>query len=193
MLTDLKQGLDDLVRYHLDRYPRLQFVDLYKCCYQGVLGIEHLFTNIDRVYRHLVAEWEALAPVGDREVCFESVSIDGRILRLHLRAYRSRGGTVGPLWQAMMRSFHPIGPGDLAVLDRILALLESDCKAGLYPFDPREVTRYRQQNRQKGFTAVHHSKSFRRYYRPAYRVLRRESLDEFMTGLLSMATSPLSE
>ncbi len=189
MLTDFKQGLDDLVRYHLDRYPRLELVDLYKCCYQGVLGIEHLFANIDTVYRHLVAEWETLGPCGDDEIIFDPVSIDGHTIRLHLRAYLSRGGTLDPLWRAMLRSFHPIEAGDLAVLDRILATLESGCESGLYPFDPRDIAHYRQHNRQNGFTAVHHSKPFKRYYRPAYRVLTRESLDESMNGMLTTGTN----
>ncbi|MGC8874124.1 MAG: hypothetical protein ACP5SI_06705, partial [Chloroflexia bacterium] len=85
-----------LLDAHRGRHPAMGIQDVYKLLYQGVLGPEHLIPDPMRFAAHLREEYAAGHP-GPGEVLWEPVRPDGRLGRLHLRAFRRRGGNLEEL------------------------------------------------------------------------------------------------
>ncbi|MCX5970819.1 MAG: hypothetical protein NTV14_04870 [Coprothermobacterota bacterium] len=183
-------------------------IDIYKLCYQGILGPEHLTQQAGPSTRssprallweesraRLEEEWEGLPPMNPSGWCgdslWEAARPDGRLGRLHLGAWRARGGS----WQAIAEAFLDTAQaiwGSLDELGEVWEEVETACREGLFHYPLAEVERLHQTLVIHRYPSVHHSASYRRAYHPAYRLISRSALrsllsDPSTTGLSSSA------
>ena len=63
-------------------------IDIYKCLHQGEFGVAHTVDDPDRFRDRLNHELQGIRPASDEPV-LENVSIDGSIMRVNLRPYRT--------------------------------------------------------------------------------------------------------
>ena len=168
---------------HQERWPEAQWIDLYKVCYQGILGPEHLVRH-EEVRVRLEEEWEGLpathAAAGGGIELWEAACPDGRLGRLHLGPWRARGGT----WQAIAEAFLNTAQAKWGNLDELIEVwekVESASREGVFHISMAEVERLHQALVTHRYPSVHHSAAYREAYRPAYRLISRSVLPSLLS------------
>jgi hypothetical protein len=156
------------------RYPQVEIQDLYKLIFQASFGSEHAVGDFEVARRRLMCELHELPP-GSEEPMADSISPDGRIVRVNLRPYLANGGDPAALLEAFVRTGREYrGAG--ATLRRYWRYAERMATAGLIAFAPEALQRFFAKIQAAGFPAVHHSPEYTTAYRPAYRVVLYEFL-----------------
>jgi hypothetical protein len=158
-----------LLGHHLMRYPLAQLDDVYKLLHQAALGAGHALDDPTALRERLDAEVAAMGS-GPEEPVADAISPDGRLARVHLRAYLEAGHSVESLFEAFVQTAreYPPSPDKLVKFCGCLADLAG---AGGIPFDPAEVSQYFAKIAEDGYPVVTHSAAFRKAYKPAYRVV----------------------
>jgi hypothetical protein len=188
--TEFRQILEN----HLLRYPQMQIADLYKLLHQAAMGSEHAVLDEQAARDWLEGE---LVEMGDGpdDPLMDPLSPDGQILRVHLRPYIRAGKKSELLLQAFIqtayekRSSPPRAPsgdrGYLAGTGTTTEKLKEYYREArrmadedLLPFSGETVRLFFAKMEEQDFPAVHHSKFYKRLYRPAYRVVARQFLEE---------------
>ncbi len=161
--------ISQLLTAHLQRYPRMQLEDIYKLLHQAAMGPEHAVADAEVARERLRAEVQQLG-TGPAEPRVDAISPDGRLARVHLRAYMEAGGTIDDLSSAFIDTAnnYPPAPDKLA---RFCGCLGDLAAAGGIPFGRDVVETYFGDLAARGYPAVHHSQTYRELYHPAYRVV----------------------
>ena len=161
--------VNQLLSAHFARYPAMQLDDVYKLLHQAALGPGHAVDNPAAARKRLDQEIQALGS-GSTEPPQDIISPDGRLGRVHLRAYLKGGGNVDALHRAFVETAntYPASPDKLA---KFCGCLGDLAAAGGIPFAQKEVVGYFGKIAQDGYPAIHHSEAFRNAYQPAYRVV----------------------
>lgn len=151
------------------RYPRLEAQDVYKLVLQATMGSRHAGLDSAMAAEWLSREVATLGP-GPQEPRLDTISADGRMVRVHLRPFLASGGDRGALIAAFVRTAHEFR-GSTAVLRRQLGYAERMADAGLLPVGRPALHRFFETMRARGYPAVDHSEAYEVAYRPAYRVV----------------------
>jgi hypothetical protein len=161
--------VSQLLSAHLTRYPAMQLDDIYKLLHQAALGPGHALDNPVAARKRLDQEMAALAEA-PAEPLQDIISPDGRLGRVHLRAYLAAGGNPDTLHRAFVETAasYPASPDKLA---KFCGCLGDLAAAGGIPFAREDVLAYFEKIARDDYPAVHHSEAFRIAYRPAYRVV----------------------
>jgi len=158
-----------LLAQHLQRYPRLALADIYKLLHQAALGPGHAVKNAAAARAALVSEAADLGD-GPADPLLDPISPDGRLARIHLRAYVAARRDLDQLAEAFLQTAagYAGAPDKLA---KFCACLGDLADAGGIPFSRAEVAAYFEPIIAQGYPVVHHSDAYRVAYRPAYRVV----------------------
>ena len=129
--------VNQLLSAHLARYPAMQLDDIYKLLHQAALGPGHAVDNPAATRKRLDDEIAALdeAPA---ELLQDVISPDGRLGRVHLRAYLASGGSAETLHRAFVETAnsYPASPDKLA---KFCSCLGDLAVAGDIPFSQQDV------------------------------------------------------
>jgi hypothetical protein len=176
-------------------------IDIYKCLHQGEFGVGHTIDNAEgfkaRLYQEIM---HGRTQTTVREPAVETVSADGRMLRVNLRALKGFfindvAGAVDDLAWACMESAR-ITRGDSArffeTLDRFKMLNQDGeiAVAGyVFTFPGEVVDRFLFEVRQlmhriRQVPVFRHSERYRQLNRPSYRVVERSVLEASPLGSL---------
>ncbi len=169
-----------LLGHHLKRYPLAQLDDVYKLLHQAALGAGHALEDATALRQRLDAEIAALGS-GPEEPVAEAISPDGRLARVHLRAYLEAGHGVDSLFDAFVQTAREYPPS-LDKLAKFCGCLADLAAAGGIPFDPDEVGQYFEKIAKDGYPVVAHSAAFHKAYKPAYRVVALDFLPAVEPG-----------
>jgi len=151
------------------RYPRMEPQDVYKLVFQAAMGSRHAGLDSAMAAAWLEREIASLA-VGPEEPVLDTISADGRMVRVNLRPYFSAGGSRGALLSAFVRTAREYR-GSTSELRRGLADVERMAAAGLIPLPHVGLHAYFARMRARGYPAVEHSAAYEAAYHPAYRVV----------------------
>lgn len=171
-MTDMRAILIE----HAQRYPLWEVADLYKLIFQRVMGSEHAVADGVPVGKYLYQELKQLGS-GPKEPLIDPISMDGAIVRVHLRPFVRRGLDVQALLQAFIRTANETqGSGEM-LDDYGMAAIEL-AREGVLPFGIEETTLWFRSMKTENYPAVHHSQRYRMRYQPAYRVVAKVFLPE---------------
>ena len=170
-----KERFREFLLKHLETRPVMRVRDVYKLLFQGVFGVGHIM-GID-AYERLLEEagriglqdhpWEPLV---------ESASVDGEMVRVNLRPFLRRGGSLEGLYEAMEKSSEAGGdPEEFMTLWALFKELAEEERLGL---DRETISRYDEELKSGDPVPRHHSAEYREAYYPAYRVVRRSVFEE---------------
>ena len=161
--------INELLSAHLGRYPAMQLADIYKLLHQAALGPGHAVGDPAAARKRLDQEMAELGE-GPAEELQDVISPDGKLARIHLRPYLAAGGDADALHRAFVATAEgcPASPAKLA---KFCACLGDLAAAGGIPFARDDVLAYVDGIARAGYPPMHHSETFRRAYRPAYRVI----------------------
>jgi len=159
---------------HASRYPHWAVEDLYKLIHQAAMGSEHALTDEARMRDWLLRELAGMGP-GPKEPLLDAISPDGAVVRVHLRPFVRMRFDSELLLNAFLRTAREFrrSAERLEEYAETAARLARD---GVVSFAEGDVMAFVAQSRATGFPAVHHSAAFEAEYRPAYRVVARETL-----------------
>ena len=166
-------GIGDVVIRELSRRPAMEAADVYKLVFQAALGSEHA------VELSLAREWlarEARAIAGQAhagEALLDTISPDGSIVRVNLRPYIARGGSLDSLAADFTETARRIRR-DTTVLHAYWREITALAEAGRIPLAADSLTAYHSRMQARGYPPPPHSASYRARDRPAYRVVASE-------------------
>jgi len=158
-----------LLGHHLQRYPLMQLDDIYKLLQQAALGAGHALEAIDSLRKNFDEEIATMGS-GPEEPVADAISPDGRLARIHMRAYLEAGHPADALFDAFLQTAreYPPAPDKLRKFCDCVADLAA---AGGIPFEQGETAQHFADIAQNNYPIVRHSAAFRKAYRPAYRVV----------------------
>lgn len=158
-----------ILRAHQKRYPEMGIQDVYKLAHQAAMGSGHAVGDPAGARNYLSRELEGMG-AGPVEPLFDPISADGELVRVHLRPYLESGLSLDPLLEAFVRTANEY-QGSVNVLETCWQVAR---QAGLWPL--ADMDGFFTGLKTAGYPAVHHSETYRRLYRPAYRVVLRKLL-----------------
>ena len=156
----------------LAKHPSMECSDIIKQCYQAAKGAEHLLFDLDRAKAYLQKEWDA-TPAEDAPL-YELIS--PAVARANIAAWKFHGKSVEEMF-ALFAASATVPMGSDQVLETYLAEAEevlTTHRPELLPAWRETVAAYK----QAGMPAIHHSERYRLAEKPAYRVVRRDFLEE---------------
>ena len=167
------RGVKDFVNSHMESYPELRLLDIYKSCFQDFMGPEHLVADTASVSAYLDQELNGMAGETPAAVYYEPCGPDGKHVRVNLSAVQQGIISKHPSvkawkkrWKKMLRTIDgmhlnlPHQAEDRAFIDGVL-------KQGKY--------------------AISHSPEFREAYHPHYRIVERSIFERELKPLLDQA------
>ncbi len=154
--------------------PSVRIEDAYKWTYQATRGGEHAAPSRDAVKSWLDNEWRAMGgePKGENE--WVPLCPGGEIGRLNLRPYKERGGSADALVDAFIASAREYRAEPKAFTDAWAELGKHLKAGGFGAVTYKEWLRLDAEMKKKGYPAIHHSETYNRSHRPAYRIITRE-------------------
>jgi len=161
-----------LIRFQIELHPGFDVQDLYKLLYQGILGAEHLLTDIDAAKRKLAVEWES-QPAELTEPFYEPISPNGKIVRINLRPFKAISADWQEVWQAFYHSAMKFTGEKGRMVETWQQALKWIQERRL-PLDWEAACRLDSLLREGGYPAGHHSANYRQRNRPSYRVVSKE-------------------
>jgi hypothetical protein len=166
--------LQQILLSHMHRYPAWEVQDIYKLAHQATLGSEHGVS--DRAHTSMQLEEEISRLSGELiDPLIDPISVDGDIVRVHLRPYTHLKFPSRVLLEAFMQTaFRFRGSSD--ILEEYLVQIEELAQNSYLNVDHTSLEEFFSLMRNRGFPAVHHSKVFKQTYNPAYRVIARAYL-----------------
>ena len=175
-----------LLPFALDSFaadPETRIEDAYKWLFQAASGGEHAIPDEESARKWLETEWQALGEPVPGEPLEVPLRPDGALVRLNLRPYRERGGTIEDLLRAFLRSARSFEPDPDLFRASWTALGEALSHQPLGPLNGSEWSRLDAAMRARGYPAVRHSPEYVAARRPAYRVLTREESGRLLGSL----------
>lgn len=152
--------------------PDLEVVDVYKMLFQSVFGIQHILH--DKAKRYLEEELSTLElQKSSDETLIENISVDNVMVRVNLRPFKMRGLSSDKLFLAMVTSAKEPKGTQKAFL-KLWNQFRSLVEAGKLNFDRSSLEDFDEKVKKENYPPYHHSERYRRSYRPAYRVVKRE-------------------
>ena len=158
-----------LLARQLARFPAMEPQDVYKLIYQATLGSRHAGLDAVMAARWLERELRDLGP-GPDEPATDTISVDGRMVRVNLRPYLAAGGDRAALLRAFVRTAQEFR-GSTADLRRQLGYVERMASDREIRLSAVALRGYFARMRAAGYPAVEHSAAYEWAYRPAYRVV----------------------
>ena len=164
--------LTTVLRAHAAAYPDLQPQDAVKLIYQNEFGPGHLIADPVSSLTRLQAEY---ASVSHDPAAPLLEDIGNGLVRVMLAALRPEEYPLEALNDAFVRSAG-VHTGNRDSFLTKLDVLKDLTGQGLFSFSTDELDTYLRDYLAAGCPVVSHSPAYREAYRPAYRVVRRDSL-----------------
>jgi hypothetical protein len=169
-------ALSEILLDHVGRTPAMQVQDVYKLLHQAALGSEHAVRDEQAAWDLLEREMAGMGD-GPEDPLLDPISPDGQILRVHLRPYLQAGKNP----EALLRSFFRTGNewrGSPEKLKVYATTAARHSQAGTGSIRREVIEAYFAKMELQDFPAVQHSEIYKHLYRPAYRVVARQFLED---------------
>jgi len=170
---------------HIEKYPKLTMLDIYKFILQGTCGWRHSLKlgNEKQLKGYLYQELIDASELTDTDEIFELLDINTGIGRVNLRSWKKqKGEEIDFLWQKMIRlELDPEYSLDLFE-QRWLKLIEWINEGVIsYPLKYDSLIRSwismvefmtKETRTPENLPLVSHSRLFRDAYKPSYRLMK---------------------
>jgi hypothetical protein len=168
-----------LIDWHLHRRPLMEAQDVYKLLYQGVFGPEHIIQSPAAFAGRLHQEIEGLGALhlDPLQPVWEPVRADQSLVRLNLRPFLVRSGDIAHLISMCIQTGRQTW-GTATELRQAWESFVDLWKEGRWPGFTPNVSEYSRRLERDRLPAVHHSSIYRTAYRPAYRLVAQEYLQD---------------
>lgn len=150
-----------------ERHPSLQPQDIIKLCYQAAFGPEHLISDLSAAKRYFDEEMASLAPTG--EMLAEEISPS--YCRVNMGAWLREGLPAEWLFRMFLLTAEQGGSRSDSAVEEPFRVADALAQEGAFPFSAEEWRAEKETYLAGGIRPVHHSETYRRREKPAYRVV----------------------
>lgn len=164
----MMEELEQILRKHAKRYPKMQPTDAVKLIYQNEFGGGHLIRDEQVCLNYLRLEYESVEK--DASIPLYE-DIGNGIVRANLAAVKEED--LEQLGRDFIRSTAE-HKGNMDSFLCKLAVLKTLTAEGIFLFSINELDTYLAEYEKEGYPAVSHSTEYRECYKPAYRIILRE-------------------
>ncbi len=180
------QDVQGFVSQQLKTYPKSRLLDIYKSCFQDFLGAEHLVSDRQRVKAYLDEELQTTILDDLMPWYYEPCGIDGRYVRVSIRAIKENIVSEYLLLDAFIRSANSEKrPSVESWRDRWYEIIGTIDQMGLNLPHYQHDREFIDSILNIGKYAISHSPEYREAYRPHYRIIEQ--------GIFESEIKPLIE
>lgn len=154
---------------YFEKYPLGEIQDFIKLLYQSVLGSAHLVVSVQDNFAYLTQEYESIT-YDASHIFYEEISDD--LVRVHLEAIPKKH--LKTMHTLFMKSVNV--QEDKSKLIEVLQEARELVDKGMLPFDLKEYERTLKEYIKTGCPVMSHSETFKKYYHPHYRLMKKEYL-----------------
>lgn len=168
-----------LIETHVERYPELDVIDVYRLLHQATFGVGGRIPNRKTAREWLDHEAKLALQSTVGKLLVESVHPAGEIVRVYLQAYQAAGGALHALLDAYIKSGEA-EPGDPELMANRWAEFAGMVVSGgtlSGRFESRVVALTGRIRANENWPANAHSPAYLAYYQPYYRILTRDQAE----------------
>ena len=179
------QDIQGFVSRQMEAYPKSRLLDIYKSCFQDFLGAEHLVSDRQRVKAYLDEELNTVSLDELMPWYVEPCGMEGRYVRVSIRAIKEGIITEDMLFDAFVRSANAVSRPSVESWRKRWHEIVGTIDQMQLPLP------YYQQDRafidsvlSAGKYAISHSPEYREAYRPHYRIVEKGIYEQEIKPLL---------
>ena len=178
-LAGCAQEVETFVTGLLQSYPEARLLDIYKSCFQDQMGAEHLVGDTASARGYLLQELETTSADGLLPWYYEPCGVDGRHVRVSLRAVHDGLISAEDLLDAFIRSANATDRPSVEQWAMkwhdIIGVIDS---MGLDLPNYQDDKSFIEDILAQGHYAISHSPEYREAYKPHYRIVRRDIFEQ---------------
>ena len=180
------QHIQTFVQKQMETYPKSRLLDIYKSCFQDYMGAEHLVSDRQRVKAYLDEELQSTSLDSLMTWLYEPCGVDGRYVRVSIRAIKENLIKEDMLLDAFIRSANTSErPSIESWCDRwhvIIGTIEQ-MQLQLPNFDKDK--QFIESILSAGKYAISHSPEYRETYHPHYRIVEKSIFEREIKPLIT--------
>ena len=182
------QDIQTFVQKQMETYPKSRLLDIYKSCFQDYMGAEHLVSDRQRVKAYLDEELQSTSLDSLMTWLYEPCGVDGRYVRVSIRAIKEGLIKEDMLLDAFIRSANTSErPSIESWRDRWHVIIGTIEQMQLQLPNYDKDKQFIESILSAGKYAISHSPEYREAYRPHYRIVEKgifeREIKPLITGL----------
>lgn len=166
--------IEALIKNQFAKYPKMEARDLYKFLHQAAMGSEHAVKDTGAVKTLMKRELAGLDTTITNDL-IEQLSPDGNLVRINLRPYLKKGEKPDELLKAFILTANKFSGSTDTLVAYLNTAKEMIARKDI-PIDENIFASLTNELEKSGFPAIHHSLTYEKLYKPAYRVVDRKYL-----------------
>lgn len=182
------QDIQTFVQKQMETYPKSRLLDIYKSCFQDYMGAEHLVSDRQRVKAYLDEELQSTSLDSLMTWLYEPCGVDGRYVRVSIRAIKEGLIKEDMLLDAFIRSANTSErPSVDSWRDRWHVIIGTIEQMRLQLPNYDKDKQFIESILSAGKYAISHSPEYREAYHPHYRIVEKgifeREIKPLITGL----------
>ena len=182
------QDIQTFVQKQMETYPKSRLLDIYKSCFQDYMGAEHLVSDRQRVKAYLDEELQSTSLDSLMTWLYEPCGVDGRYVRVSIRAIKEGLIKEDMLLDAFIRSANTSErPSVDSWRDRWHVIIGTIDQMQLQLPNYDKDKQFIESILSAGKYAISHSPEYREAYHPHYRIVEKgifeREIKPLITGL----------
>ena len=182
------QDIQTFVQKQMETYPKSRLLDIYKSCFQDYMGAEHLVSDRQRVKAYLDEELQSSSLDSLMTWLYEPCGVDGRYVRVSIRAIKEGLIKEDMLLDAFIRSANTSErPSIESWRDRWHVIIGTIEQMQLQLPNFAKDKQFIESILSAGKYAISHSPEYREAYHPHYRIVEKgifeREIKPLITGL----------
>ena len=182
------QDIQTFVQKQIETYPKSRLLDIYKSCFQDYMGAEHLVSDRQRVKAYLDEELQSTSLDSLMTWLYEPCGVDGRYVRVSIRAIKEGLIKEDMLLDAFIRSANTSErPSVESWRDRWHVIIGTIDQMQLQLPNFDKDKQFIESILSAGKYAISHSPEYREAYHPHYRIVEKgifeREIKPWITGL----------
>ena len=168
------QDIQTFVQKQMETYPKSRLLDIYKSCFQDYMGAEHLVSDRQRVKAYLDEELQSTSLDSLMTWLYEPCGVDGRYVRVSIRAIKEGLIKEDMLLDAFIRSANTSErPSVESWHDRWHVIIGTIEQMQLQLPNYDKDKQFIESILSAGKYAISHSPEYREAYHPHYRIVEK--------------------
>lgn len=162
-------SIDSILTKEIERHPKSTPRDIYKFLYQAAFGSAHAVNDTSMVKNWMKREIAGM-DYSVHDELIDTLSPEGSIVRVNLRPYIKKGYDTEILLDAFIKTANN-HKGAMNTFQEYWEAAEKLTVLGKFQFGLSELNNFYEKMKAENFPAVHHSETYKKAYKPAYRVI----------------------
>ena len=180
------QDIQTFVQKQMETYPKSRLLDIYKSCFQDYMGAEHLVSDRQRVKAYLDEELQSTSLDSLMTWLYEPCGVDGRYVRVSIRAIKEGLIKEDMLLDAFIRSANTSERRSIeSWRDRWHVIIGTIDQMQLHLPNYDKDKQFIESILSAGKYAISHSPEYREAYHPHYRIVEKGIFEREIKPLIT--------